>query len=65
MLEDDELSEDYDEDGYFQDFDESYRWVGSEEKKGATADLEEEKGVDEANKYGLNLEGEAKEPQNP
>jgi hypothetical protein len=58
MLEDDEMSEDYDNDPYFQDFDEHSRWLtlgGSnpleEDKQGAQEDIEE------ANRYGLNLDG--------
>jgi hypothetical protein len=60
MLEDDEMSEDYEDDGYFQDFDEGYRYLGGgsglDEGEG---DIEEEKVVEDTNKYGLNLDGEA------
>jgi hypothetical protein len=58
ILEDDALSEDYESDGYFQEFDESYRWLGGPTASGLEKDLEEEKVVGESNKYGLNLDGE-------
>jgi hypothetical protein len=62
MLEDDDLSEDYENDAYFQDFDEGYRYLGgggAHEGDGGEGDIEEEKVVEDGNKYGLNLDGEA------
>ena len=63
MLEDEELSEDYENDGYFQDFDEGYRYLGGGGggglDEGEGIDSEEEKVVEDSNKYGLNLDGEA------
>ena len=64
MLEDDELSEDYENDAYFQDFDEGYRYLGGGlEDGGDEGDKEEEKVVDDSNKYGLNLDGEGQQNQ--
>jgi hypothetical protein len=60
MLDDDALSEDYDEDPYFMDFDESHRWLKNfdkdnlEEEKVAVGEEEAEEAA--ANKYGLKLD---------
>ena len=65
MLEDDDLSEDYENDAYFQDFDEGYRYLGGDGglEDGSEGDIEEEKVVDDSNKYGLNLDCEALQNQ--
>ncbi len=69
MLDDDALSEDYDEDPYFQDFDEEYRWINNSKGLMNDNEMEEEKHEEDktieegANKYGLNLDGSNEQQQ--
>ena len=62
MLDDDDLSEDHENDAYFQDFDEGYRYIGGGIED-ADDEKEEEKVVEDSNKYGLNLDGEGGQNQ--